>query len=209
VPIDGSTPAVRLCPALPPDQDVLSYQVSGDSHQVVFTVGSFAQAELFSVPVDAASPPVELAADVVPSGGLPGYSVTPDSTRVVYLQRGAETVELFSTSILGPTGKVTLSRELLPGGDVLSFLVSGDSSTVVYLAEHQANPRAFTLAAVPIDGHESAFELSGPFQGAGMGNPGDYRISEDGSVVVYRADQDVFGVIELYATRLRPGLKGR
>ncbi len=214
--IEGSLPPVRLHPALAAGQDVESdFQISSDSRRVVYRADVLVdwQAELFSVPIDASRPPVQLNGTLVSGGRVQDYRISPDGKRVVYMadQQTYGVVELFSTPIQGSLGRVKLSRPLVPGGDVWSFQISADSRTVAFTAARDAAPPPWqpgppggnpwprlTLLAAPI-GEAKAVELAGPFQGGGSVQ--DYRISADGAVVAYLADQDELGVVELFAAR--------
>jgi hypothetical protein len=61
-----------------------------------------------------------------------------------------------------------------------------------------------TLLVAPIAGGQKATELAGPFVAGGTVH--DFVLAADGSRVVWRAEQEQIGVIELYTAsyRLRP-----
>src|SRR5262245_11928028 len=93
-----------------------------------------------------------------------------------------------------------LNSALVSGGDVAEFQVAPDGSRVVYRADQDVDG-VFELFSVSIDGG-AAIKLNAPL-GAG-GSVGldfihNFRISPDGSRVVYWADQEEDEVFELFS----------
>lgn len=214
VPADGSAAAVRLHAPLSGGLDVRDFQIASDAARVVFLGDLHTDEvfELFAAPLDASRAPVRLSGNQVAGGDVLDYRISPDGKRVVYRadQESDGVLELFSTSIGGSRGQARLSRPLVPGGFVGSFQISSDSRTVAFTAqrlvipppsEHEPGP-PLTLLTAPIRGQEKASEVAGPLQG--LATVTDFQISSDGHVVVYRADQDEPGAIELYAARRAP-----
>lgn len=219
VPIEGpAAAATKLNKTLPPGARIGSpglnserFSISPDSRRVIYQadqdeVDTF---ELYSVPVEGPAsagvklnPPLVTGGDVTrPQVGGFSAQISPDSRRVIYFadQETNETFEIFSVPIEGPpSAAVKLNGPLPPGGDLeFGFGFSPDGSRLVYLGEQlQAGVRE--LFSVPIAGPSSGrVKLSGELTAGG--DAGLFRVSPDGSRVVYRADQDSDEVLELYS----------
>ncbi|HEX6884912.1 MAG TPA: hypothetical protein VF530_16165 [Planctomycetota bacterium] len=206
VPLDGSQPAVRLHGTLAQGRDVLDFALSPDGQRVVFlaNVTAAGRFELFGVPIDGSQAPARLSLPLLAGGSvLQGFRIAPDSRRVVYrasLAPDSSAWALFSVPLLGGRGGVRLGRDLPAGTRVEAFEISADASTVVFqarLADHRS-----LLLATPIGGSEKAAVLVGPFPRTLHA----FALSSDGTRVAWRADQDEFGVIELYTAPYRSRL---
>ena len=148
-------------------------------------------------------PPLKLSGPMTAGGSVVQWRLfSLDSPWLVYRadQDTDEMFELYSVPIDGsaPAGKI--SGSLVAGGDVVEFVISPDLSTVVYKAD-QDTDETFELYGAPIDGSAAAVKLNDT-----MVSGGDisvflnrFRISPDGSTVVYVADQDIDGVEDLYS----------
>jgi len=138
----------------------------------------------------------------LPTGGdvQTSFLISPDGTRVVYLadQTTNNVFELFSRPIDGSGSPVELNGTLIGGGDVQGgFVISPDSTRVVYLAD-QTSDGVFELFSRPIDGSGSAVKLnSTPVSGGDV--LAGFRISPDSAWVVYSADQNADGLVELFS----------
>jgi hypothetical protein len=103
-----------------------------------------------------------------------------------------------------------LNGALVAGGDVLTsgdtpFLISPDGSRVVYLADQQTN-EVFEIYSAPIDGTSAAVKLNGAFVAGGdVESTMDFAVSPEGGHVIYRADQDVDEVFELFSVPVTGG----
>jgi hypothetical protein len=156
-------------------------------------VGPF-EIEIYSAPV-AGGPPVRL----TPSGeGSAGFvAISPDSTRVLYTLPAADDLqrrELFSIPIAGPaSARVKLAADI---STTTQVQVSPDSRKVVF-----APAPGDRLRVVPLEGPANAgARLTAAFVTGGR--VGDVRISANSKSVVYGADQDTDGVVELYRVPL-------
>ena len=186
---------------LSPDGTRVAYLANQDTDNVV---------ELYSVPIGGGTA-TKLNDTMAEGGNVPivdiPYLFSPDSSRVVYRadQDANGVFELFSVASIG--GAVTkLNNTMVTGGDITdgNFLVSPDNSHVVYRADQDAN-NIFELYSVPLAGG-IAMKLNNTLVGGGDVGKGTFAITPDSSRVVYRADQDIDGVDELYSVPLSGGV---
>jgi len=136
------------------------------------------------------------------------YRMSPDGAWVVYVADQDEDGinELYSVPTGGPaTAATKLNPVLVMDGNVIinNFQISADNSTVVYLAD-QDTDGVIELYSVPIDGSEVATRLN-PYLDEGESVSGGFQISLDSSTVVYIAQQDTVGVVELYSVPIGGG----
>jgi hypothetical protein len=208
VPIAGPAGGgVKLNGALVSGGDVLAFQISKDSCRVVYLADYYSDGvdEIFSVPL--AGPVgdnIKLNGVLVTGGDVWTFQVSPDSSRVVYQadQQTNETLELYSVPLNGPASSgVKLNGTLVTGGDVWAFLISPNSSRVVYRANQDIKD-VNELYSVPIAGPAGGgVKLNGALvTGGNVEYP--FQISVDSSRVVYRADQQIDEVDEIYSVPL-------
>ncbi|HEX6885179.1 MAG TPA: hypothetical protein VF530_17525 [Planctomycetota bacterium] len=203
----------KLNPPLVPGGNVSWLAVSPASAHVVYAADQRQDGvvELFRVPI-AGGTASALHAPPVTGGDVDSTSflVSSDSAHVVF--RGDLAVndvfELYSAPLAGGPS-VTLSGPLPPGGDVsaeyLGFQLHADGSRVVYMAEQRAD-ELVELYAVPIAGGTRT-RLNPPLVANGdVGSDSPYFVSVQlaGDQVLYHADQDQDGVVEVYRTVLAP-----
>ena len=128
------------------------------------------------------------------------FHVSPDGRWAVYTH-DAETDGVYDLwSVPLPSGPPVKLTGALPAPGVSRFAVSPDSSRVVYRADQDAIG-VHELYSVPIGGPASArVNLNGSLVAGGdvIEESPSFAISPDGARVVYRADQQIDGVIELY-----------
>src|SRR5262245_9760432 len=185
------------------------YAVTPDGARVIFVAAielSSAKPDIYSAPIDGSTPAIRLNPTIV-NGHISNTShfrISANSSRVVYeaTQDTPDVVELYSVPIDGSSPAVKLNGALVAGGNVVTdaFAISADSSRVVYLAD-QDNDRVNELYSAPLDGSSSALKLNAPLTGGGEVLR-DFALSPDGSRVVYRADQDTDGAVQLYSVPL-------
>ncbi len=212
-------PVVKLNSTLVMDGECLGYTISPDSSRVVYLADQDTNEvlELYSVPVGG-GPVKKLNGQLVEKGDVsPAFTVdwnstfqiSPDGSRVVYLadQDTDEIFELYSVPI-GGGPSVKLNGTLVTGGSInlgwSRFKISPDSSRVVYLVD-QDTRGVHELYSVHISGGPSV-KLNGPLAPGGSPREvNDFEISEDGSRVVYLADQDANAIDELYSVPIGGG----
>jgi dipeptidyl aminopeptidase/acylaminoacyl peptidase len=213
VPLDGSSPPVKLSGALVAGGDVReAFEVTPDGRRVVYIADQDAdeRVELYSAPVDGSAAPVKLNATLVPGGdvvstpGIP-FRISPDGRRVVYRadQVRDEVLELYSVPIDRSGPPLQISGFLPAGGDVLAeFEVTADGREVLYVADQRLDD-VFELFRTPIDRikesrRASALLVEGGDVLGARGIP-QIEVAPD-SRVLYLADQDVDGAIEVFLT---------
>lgn len=137
-------------------------------------------------------------------GNVTHFQIAPNSTTVVYRsdQLTLGVFELFHVSTLAPGSSVRLNRALVNGNVGSQFAVTPNSGAAIYLAEETTVGRVelqqATIVAIPV--HTT---LNGNL-GVTGGSVSGFAIAPNGSFVVYQADQDIFGVKELYHVVLSP-----
>ncbi len=221
VPIDGSLPAVKLHAPIPSFSlyAVTSFAIAPQSDRVVFSgdLDAFAEIELYSAPIDGSAGPVKLN-HALTGGDVLDFQIGSRGDRVVYHTQIAPSFvqELFSVplDLSGPA--VELNGPLVPGGNVVRsgsslspFLISPDGARVVYQADQEVNER-FEIYGVPIDGSAPPVKLNGPLVSGGDVAPSSFnylafRITSDGSRVVYSADQEQDDLFELFSASIAGG----
>jgi Tol biopolymer transport system component len=157
--------------------------------------------QVYSRALDGSGSPVELNGSLVSGGHVTDFRISPDSSRVVYHadQDTDNVYELYSVPLDGSDSPVKLNGSPVGGGDVTApFHISPDGRRVVYRAD-QDTDGVDELYGVSLDGSSSPIKLNGDLTGGGNVYF-DFQISPDSEVVVYRADQDLDEVIELYAS---------
>ena len=111
-------------------------------------------------------------------------------------QDADESFELYCADGLAPP--VKLSGTLIAAGDVQTdALFSPDGAWVYYRADAVVDGR-IELFRVPSDGSASPMALSGPIVSGGAVQ-GTFRITPDGSLVLFRADREVQFREDLYS----------
>jgi Tol biopolymer transport system component len=209
VPITGGTP-VRLNGPLVPGGDVLDFtrfEINSTGTRVVYLADQESDQvhELFSVPITGGTG-VKLNGPL-PAGGIvfDFFQINPAGNRVVYVASELHEgdFELFSVPITGGAN-VKLNGALASAGDVVEARIDPTGNRVVYLADQQSDG-LFELYTAPITGG-TVVKLNGPLVPGGdvSGSPG-FAISSTGNRVVYRADQQIDGVHEIYGVPITGG----
>jgi Tol biopolymer transport system component len=134
-----------------------------------------------------------------------------DGSRIVYRSDSAAEgfFDLYIVDVANPGTAVQLSGALTPGGSVRSgYLFSADDTRVVYRADQQVVDR-LELFSVSVATPGVSTKLNSTLVQEGDVTSG-YEISPDSSRVAYVADQDVDGVLELYAVAFsNPGTSSK
>ena len=214
VPIDGGAPTRindRLFSrsSLFSISDVDSFVISPDSSTVVYLSDETTDnvREIYAVPIGGGSS-LRLNGALVANGDVRNFTISPDGSTVVYLadQDDDTVTELYSVPITGGAD-IKLNSALPPNGDVKSFQLSGDNSSVIYHAD-QDDDGVHELYHVPISGGFPT-KINAPLVTNGdvpsfLFSPlPPFHITKDSTTVVYLADQDTDGIVELYAVWIR------
>jgi len=89
----------------------------------------------------------------------------------------------------------------------LLFAISANSKQVVYVADQETD-EVFELFVAPLDRIKEARRVSAPLVLGGDVDPYTWKITPDGSAVLYMADQDIDNAVELYLSYLSRPYRG-
>ena len=201
-PIATANATTKLSGTLVSGGDVESgFQISPDSTRVVFRADKDDVVDIYSAPIATANATTKLSGILVPGGGvLSSFQISPDSTRLVFgaYKDSAGAAELYSAPIATADATTKLSGTLVAGGDVgIGIQISADSARVVFYADKDSDT-VYELYSAPIATANAATKISGEMVTGGIVLTG-FQISPDSTRVVFRADKDTDGVIELYS----------
>lgn len=132
------------------------------------------------------------------------FVFTPYSQSLIFMTIGNG---LHRVPVSGPPAtKLTYPSVNLPSNDsVLLFTISPDGTNAAFTAIRDQSQRT-ELYQIPLSGGEIV-KMNGPLVGTGATGGDvtvDFEYSPDGQWLVYRADQDVDGVVELYSSTTTP-----
>ncbi len=195
--------------------DVKSFKISPDGSMAVYRANRNAKRvfELFSVPIGGGEP-TKLNDTLAKNdegkvkGNVISFEISLDGSKVVYKadQETDNVFELYSVPIGG--GKPIRLKDTIAENDkgdiigkVLEFKISPDGNKVIYRTDQDIDD-VFELYSVPIGGGKPT-KLNDTLikndKGKVKGDVKSFKISPDGSKVVYRADQEIDNVFELYS----------
>jgi Tol biopolymer transport system component len=209
VPITGG-PIVKLNPTITDEDgsvDSGTLAFSPDSSRVVFISDweTYANYELFSVPA-AGGEATRLNGDLPMNGSLSGFEITPDGDNVVYVasQDDASETELYIVPITGGES-VQLNGPLVAGGLVWTAMISPDGGHVVYTAEQDVAGQWEIFSVALTDPPGAPVQLNPEMADFKDVVYNTFRISADGSTVVYAADGSINDVIQFYSVPIGGG----
>jgi Tol biopolymer transport system component len=150
VPLDGSSPALRISPPEVTNAGIQLLRFSPDSRRALFFAylgtasDNYARNDLYSAPVDGGPGAVRLNSTLVANGSVLNAVFTDDSTQVLYLadQEVDGRAELYRVPSDGSAAPVKLNPPLAPvqGARVLNhFEITPDGATVVFAAQLDAD----------------------------------------------------------------------
>jgi hypothetical protein len=188
--------------------------ISPDGERVVFAQEGYAVSSgLMSVPIDRSQPPVAVSS---PRQIHLTYRITPDSRTVLYVadQDALGVFALYRSPLDASAPPTRLGDPFPPFADVdPAFLVAPDGKHAFALvdAARDGSLELWSFPVFPARGTE-AIRLSGKAVPGGGVAPGlvpsaeeydgvpqpQFALSPDGTRIVYRADQDIDGVYEIY-----------
>ena len=220
--------STKLNPALGAGMNVGSFLITPDSANVIYyadqdVTGRF---ELYQVAI--ATPGVStklnpalgagmnVAASFPFISGIADYILSPDGASVVYRadQDVVGRFELYQVALATPGVSTKLNPALAAGQNVRDDFVFSSDGTQVFYGADQDITGVFEIYQVAVATPGVSTKIN-PALGAGMNTGQTFSVSDDGTNVVYRADQDVLGRFELYqvmtatpgvSTKLNPAL---
>lgn len=180
--------------------DVTDFTITSDNSSVVYRADQTIDQvfELFRT-VLTTNVNSKLNPDFVAGQNVDAFVVLPNSTGVIYRanQNTPGVKELYRVLFLtAPATDRLVSPPLVVGQNVGAFTPSPDSANVVYIANR---PVAFNLFIVS-SGGGSSIQLNSVSPPNPNANVTDFGVTPDGLSVVFRADQDIDQVFELYRT---------
>ena len=198
VPVAGGQPT-KLSGPMVSGGDIEWWRVTftPDGSQVVYLADADTDntLELFVAPVDGGAPAKKLHADYPSGGGVTNIALTPDGSHVIYSGRPKSSgpSRLYKAPLDG-SGAARISPA---GAAVTRFALTGDGTKVIWSGRTQADGKG--VFVVSVDGGDY-INLSGPM--VAKGEPFRLFPTGDDQHVVYTADQEVDGRIDLYAAAL-------
>jgi hypothetical protein len=136
---------------------------------------------------------------LAPGQTVTQFAVTPDSTGVVYIadETTNNVDELYQVAFSNPLFSTKLNSTLTSGGNVIDFVITPSSGFVVYLAD-QTTAGVFQLyrAQASVAGSGSVTPLNGTLVAGG--NVTRFAVTPNSAAVIYRADEDVDNIFNLY-----------
>lgn len=173
-----------------------TFTPDGRALVAVADLATQARHELFLIPADASGPPVPLSGALVASEDVRTFQLV-SGGRVVFVadKDTNEVLELYLAHLDGSQPVRKLSGPLVAGGDV-ARLFSTTVEQVVYQADANIDEQ-LELFSARLDGSTPPVRLNGTL-------PVGARVSflpaltPDGTKVVYQADQEVAGRVELF-----------
>lgn len=185
---------------------VVDFDINPDGTIVVYLADQLAdgQFDLFTVAGGGGQP-------ALLSQGLSGRSVrawriSPDGSRVIFAEQGSGGVLTLLGRPLAAGLLTSLDSFVAPPVAALStpdLKFDADGSHLVYLAD-AGNNGVFELAVIRFTGSPTVFaQINGNLPSGG--NIRAFQISPDGSRVVYAAEQNSAGVVELFSVPIEGG----
>ncbi|GAB4431372.1 MAG: hypothetical protein OHK0015_17780 [Chloroflexi bacterium OHK40] len=199
----AGTGTTFLMPAPPATADVDRFAITADSQRVIFRgdIEADGRYELFSSALGRSADRTRISGELPSGGDVAVFALAADGQRVVYLADQAidGVTELFVVLATGGA-PLRLSPPLVSGGTIGDFIVGPEPGRARVLFRADANAdRVAELRAVPATGGAATLITAG---GAVGGDVHRFALAPDGGHVVYLADQDVDGVVELYSRAL-------
>src|SRR5690606_2509670 len=197
----------RLNPDLPQDGDVGSgISFSPDGSMVLYDadLDTEGQVELYLTEVAAPGVAIKVNSALVPDGDVSDdYAFSPDGATIGYMadQDVVDVRELYAVDVNNPGTSVKLNPPLVTDGDLCTFRFSPDSTKVGYCADQDVDG-TLELYIVELAVPGVSAKLNAPLVAAGDVQAATFRFGPDSDFMVYRADQEVDGINELYRVEL-------
>lgn len=163
--------------------------------------------ELWLIDPDAPGDSARVNGTLAGGGNVGPYALSPDLTHAAYIadQQTDGVAELFIVDLAEPGASTKLNAALVADGDVSEFRFSPDGTQVVYLADQAVDGQTegwlVDVASPGVATRVNSDLIAGGELVDGI------QFSPDGTQVLYAADQDTFGVFELYLVEVAsPGV---
>ena len=174
-----------------------NYAITPDNQYVIYLVDIDGDNmfDLYSSPING-GPAIKLNPPLpeLSNAGI-NFKITRDSSEVIFGIYGYYTSPhmLYRTPVSG--GEATLVSDKLLG----DFWLSGDDQQIIYRG---VGPTAGSVALyMRVQGDGEAVQLNGPLAPGGTVQ-NDFVVSPNGDYVLYRAEEELVGVVELYQRAL-------
>ncbi|MDO9085216.1 MAG: hypothetical protein Q7U53_03310 [Anaerolineaceae bacterium] len=184
--------------------EIQEFAITADGNRVIYTKQEIPPiTELYSVSIEGGVS-IKLNGELIAGGSVIDFKVSPDPDRDYVVYRADEVVndqdEIFSVPAAGLGSRVRLlSGSDNPNFDVRSYQITPNGLGVVYKADVLADER-FDLGSVSITGVPPHYWLNGSMVAGGQVML--YSISPDSSKVVFTADLNTLGVVELFVVTI-------
>lgn len=187
-----SPPPIIEPPPEAPDNPIV-YLASDD------TTGMTAILELYLIDPATPGESAKINAPLVAGGSLDGaYSLSPDLTQAAYIanQDSVNEWALYLVDLAEPGTATKVNGPLIAGGEVVEFTFSPDGDKIAYVADQDVfGQYELYLVDLASPGTSERLNADLPVDGDVRGG---FSFSPDGSQVLYIADQEVEGVVDLF-----------
>jgi len=197
-----------LNPAFPngSGRSVKKFAVTADSARVVYIANQDAVNidELYQVAFSNPQNPTKLNVALTAGSNVTDFAIAPNSGSVVYLadKNVLNVFELFLSPMTGPGSGTSLNPPLTAGQTITAFAITPDSSAVIYRGTNPLTGQFDLFRVTFAQPQTSVITLNGALTAGG--NVRSFTIAPDGSAVVYSADQNILGVVEIFRVPLTP-----
>ena len=199
VPIGGGTP-LKLNHTVTGGAGIeLEFGISPDGERVVYR----RRPHLYSVPIDRSQEPIQLS-QTVTHIGVRDFRFLPGGHSLVYRSDPVTDGEwnYYRVPVAGGAAPLLLNDPAFPAAESSagpSFEITPDGEWLLYSTDRLTN--GYNLrAAATMPGSAASFRVNASLPADA--SVFEYAASSEGSQVIYRADQDVYGVFELYRSFL-------
>ena len=179
--------------------DVLNFKWSPDSDWLAYLVRSALPDYQLLTTRNASLASISISSNIEnDADGNYGWSW--DSSLIAFIadENTVDEFELFTSDPANVSTKARVSGDLVIGGDVIAFKWAPTELLIAYTADQVSNGKFELYTTNPPPGIAVTPVSGSPFAGDAVKD--DFQWAPDSSLIAYRADQDTFNQIELYAT---------
>ena len=210
-PIDGTGSPKKLNGPLSTGADVYTFEIDAGSSRVLYLtdeVADTADTQLYTRPIGGTGTPTRVNGPLVSGGRVHTFQIVPGTGLVLY--RASQNIrgvwELYTRAVDGTGPNLKIHTDLPDTREIWeNYMVSPDAQWVVYPEGTRMADSLLDLYAARLDTTGEPVKLnSGTIVGGGVKEQ-MIAISADSRRVVYGADQDTVGVVELYSRSIDGG----